>query len=107
MIMEKIEIKNVDKSIYREVLDNGLEIIIIPNDKISKKKNYYFSYGTYYGAYINEFVPIGKSKMMKFPSGIAHFLEHKMFERKESEKPIDLHAKMGTNVNALSRYKNT
>ena len=107
MIMEKIEIKNVDKSIYREVLDNGLEIIIIPNDKISKKKNYYFSYGTYYGAYINEFVPIGKSKMMKFPSGIAHFLEHKMFESKEGEKPFDFYAKTGSYVNAFTSYKNT
>ena len=29
MIMEKIELKNVDKTIYREVLDNGLEIIIL------------------------------------------------------------------------------
>ena len=73
MIMEKIEIKNVDKFIYREVLDNGLEIIIIPNDKISKKKNYYFSYVTYYGAAINEFVPVGKNKMTSFPSGIVHF----------------------------------
>ena len=43
MIMEKIELKNVDKTIYREVLDNGLEIIIIPNNEFSKKKNYYFN----------------------------------------------------------------
>lgn len=107
MIMEKIEIKNVDKSIYREVLDNGLEIIIIPNDKISKKKNYYFSYVTYYGAAINEFVPIGMSKMTSFPSGIAHFLEHKMFESKDGEKPFDFYAKTGSYVNAFTSYKNT
>ena len=105
--MEKIEIKNVDKFIYREVLDNGLEIIIIPNDKISKKKNYYFNYGTYYGASINEFVPLGHSKMTSFPSGIAHFLEHKVFESKDDIKPFDFYAKTGSYINAFTSYKNT
>ena len=33
--MEKIELQKVDKTIYREVLDNGLEIIIIPNEEYS------------------------------------------------------------------------
>ena len=105
--MEKIEIKNVDKTIYREVLDNGLEVIIIPNDRISKKKNYYFSYGTYYGALYNEFVPFGKNKMTTFPSGIAHFLEHKMFESEDGIKPFDYYAKSGSYVNAFTSYKNT
>ena len=107
MMMEQIEIKNVDKTIYREVLDNGLEIIIIPNEKISKKKNYYFNYGTYYGAAINEFTPIGMNKMTSFPSGIAHFLEHKMFETKDKIKPFDYYAKTGSYVNAFTSYKNT
>lgn len=107
MIMEKIELKNVDKEIYREVLDNGLKIIIIPNSKSSKKKNYYFNYGTYYGALINEFVPKGKNKMTSFPSGIAHFLEHKMFESKDDIKPFDFYAKTGSYVNAFTSYKST
>ena len=107
MIMEKIELKNVDKTIYREVLDNGLEIIIIPNEEYSKKKNYYFNYGTYYGAAINEFVPKGMSKMTSFPSGIAHFLEHKMFESEDGIKPFDFYAKTGSYVNAFTSYKST
>ena len=107
MIMEKIELKNVDKTIYREVLDNGLEIIIIPNNEFSKKKNYYFNYGTYYGALNNEFVPKGESKMTIFPNGIAHFLEHKMFESKDGIKPFDFYAKTGSYVNAFTSYKST
>ena len=107
MIMEVIELKRVDKTIYREVLDNGLEIIIIPNERISNKKNYYFNYGTYYGALNNEFVPKGMNKMTSFPSGIAHFLEHKMFESKDSIKPFDFYAKTGSYVNAFTSYKNT
>lgn len=105
--MEKIELKNVDKTIYREVLDNGLEVIVIPNNKISKKKNYYLNYGTYYGAAINEFVPINKNKMSAFPKGIAHFLEHKMFESEDGEKPFDFYAKSGSYVNAFTSYKTT
>ena len=38
--MDKLELKDVDKTIYKEVLDNGLLLIVIPNEKISKKKNY-------------------------------------------------------------------
>ena len=105
--MEKIELQKVDKTIYREVLDNGLEIIIIPNEEYSKKKNYYFNYGTYYGALNNDFVPIGKNKMTSFPKGIAHFLEHKMFETASGEKPFDFYAKTGSYVNAYTSYKST
>ncbi len=105
--MEKIELKNVDKTIYREVLDNGLEIIIIPNEKISKKKNYYLNYGTYYGAAINEFIPKGKTKMTSFPKGIAHFLEHKMFETESGETAFEFYAKSGSYVNAFTSYKTT
>ena len=105
--MEKIELQKVDKTIYSEVLDNGLEIIIIPNEEYSKKKNYYFNYGTYYGALNNDFVPIGKNKMTSFPKGIAHFLEHKMFETASGEKPFDFYAKTGSYVNAYTSYKST
>ena len=105
--MERIELQKVDKTIYREVLDNGLEIIVIPNEEFSKKKNYYFNYGTYYGANINEFIPINKTKMTSFPKGIAHFLEHKMFETNSDEKPFDFYAKSGSYVNAYTSYKST
>lgn len=104
--MDKLELKDVDKTIYKEVLDNGLLLIVIPNEKISKKKNYYFNYGTYYGALTNDFVPLGSSKMAKFPNGIAHFLEHKMFES-EDVSPFDFYAKSGSYVNAFTSYKAT
>lgn len=105
--MEKIELKNVDKTIYTETLDNGLKIILIPNENFSKKKNYYFNYGTHYGAEINEFVPLNETKMTKFPYGIAHFLEHKMFENENNESTFDFFAKTGSYVNAYTGYKST
>ena len=104
--MDNLELKDVDKTIYKEVLDNGLLLIVIPNEKISKKKNYYFNYGTYYGALTNDFVPLGSSKMTKFPNGIAHFLEHKMFES-EDVSPFFFFAKSGSYVNAFTSYKAT
>ena len=77
--MKEIKLKGLDISCYRETLDNGLEIIMLP---YSNKKNYFISYATKYGSEITKFSPIGKKGEIKVPDGIAHFLEHKMFEQK-------------------------
>lgn len=106
-MMEKIAINGVDKDIYKEVLPNGLQLILIPNDKNTRKKNYYVNYGVYYGALNNEFVPLEKEKMESFPPGIAHFLEHKMFEMEDGTTPFKFFSESGTYVNAYTSYKAT
>ena len=50
------------------------------------KKGYtkkYAVFATNYGSNDNEFVPINKDEFVRMPEGIAHFLEHKMFEEPE------------------------
>ena len=42
----------------------------------------YGLFTTDYGSIDNTFVPIGQEEMIEVPDGIAHFLEHKMFEKK-------------------------
>ena len=62
---------------YVETLDNGLKVILIP------KNDFYTSYAILsvkYGSKDTEFIPYGKTEMVKSPEGIAHFLEHKLFE---------------------------
>ena len=81
--MTKYEIKGTDTYYYREMLPNGLDIILLPDDN-DKKKNYFINFGTYYGALTNSFVPYGKKEMVDFPHGIAHFLEHKCFPKFDS-----------------------
>ena len=59
--MIKYEIKGTDTYYYREMLPNGLDIILLPDDN-DKRKNYFINFGTYYGALTNSFVPYGKKK---------------------------------------------
>lgn len=104
--MKKIEIKGTDTYYYREKLTNGLDVILLP-DENSKKKNYFINFGTYYGALTNSFEPVGKKKMVDFPHGIAHFLEHKCFEMKEEPAPFEFYASTGSYVNAFTNYDTT
>ena len=105
--MQKIAIKGVDRDIYREILPSGLDLILIPNDKNTKKKNYYINFGVYYGALNNDFIPYQQKKMRSFPAGIAHFLEHKMFEMKEADSPFNFYSESGSYVNAYTSYHST
>ena len=83
--MKEISLKGLDQNCFIETLKNGLEIVMIP---YKDKKNYYMTYATRYGSEINCFVPKGEKKMTSFPNGIAHFLEHKMFEQENGEYPF-------------------
>jgi len=102
--MEKIKIKDIDEYVYYEKLDNGLEVYLYTKDNIH---NNYVTFTTKYGSIFNEFVPIGESKMTSFPKGIAHFLEHKVFARKEDPQPMEFFAKSGSVCNAYTTFRNT
>ena len=77
--MKKISLKGLDQDLYYEKLANGLDIYLIPYEN---KENYIMYYVTKFGSVKTSFIPIGEKKMTKVPDGIAHFLEHKMFEQK-------------------------
>ncbi|MDD3048967.1 MAG: pitrilysin family protein [Bacilli bacterium] len=97
--MNKLEINGVNEFLYYEKLDNGLEIYMIPKKDIN---NTYVSFATRYGSKTNEFIPLGEDKFVKVPNGIAHFLEHKLFEQKDGIEPSDFYAKNGADVNAFT-----
>ncbi|MBR5369831.1 MAG: insulinase family protein [Bacilli bacterium] len=101
--MKKISLKNLDMILYTETLSNGLEICMLP---YKNKKNYYVSFVTRYGSDVLEFTDISK-KSYKPPLGIAHFLEHKMFEQESGEDPFSFYAKSGTDCNACTSCTNT
>ena len=98
--MKKIQINNFIEKIFYEKLDNGLEIYLLP---LKNKKNYAATYGIKYGGRNVDF-KIG-DKVYKTPSGIAHFLEHKMFER--DNDPFSFYEKSGTEVNASTSHDYT
>ncbi len=102
--MEKIKIKDIDEYIYYEKLDNGLKVYLYTKDNVYSN---YVTFTTKYGSIYNEFVPINGDKMIKVPKGVAHFLEHKVFEQKEDPQPMEFFAKSGSICNAYTTFKNT
>ena len=102
--MKPIKIAQVDETIYFEKLDNGMEVYLYTKDDFH---NNYVTFTTKFGSVYNEFVPLGKNKMIKVPHGIAHFLEHKVFVQENDPQPMDFYANSGTMCNAYTTFKNT
>lgn len=95
--MKKIPLSKLDINVYYEKLENGLEVFIAPKDNVN---NIYVTYSTKYGGNHNEFIPIGKNKMVTVPLGIAHFLEHQLFNQKDGTDVMSFYSERGTDVNA-------
>ena len=90
-----------DETYYTEVLDNGLRVFIFHKPEF---KSTSCAFGTPYGALmINQKF---NGKKYSFNPGIAHFLEHKLFEAKGDDMMNQFSA-MGANVNAFTSYRET
>lgn len=101
--MNAVIYKKLGETIYHEKLVNGLEIFILP------KKGFHKTFATFttkYGSIDNKFLLPEKKCITQVPDGIAHFLEHKMFE---SEKGDVYHtfAKQGAFANAFTSFSRT
>ena len=101
--MKKIELKGLEATLYQETLDNGLEIYLLPYEN---KKNYYISYATHFGSDVLQFTDT-TGKTHTPPLGVAHFLEHKMFEEESGIDPFSFFSESGTDSNASTSYDNT
>ena len=102
--MKKIDLEGLDQTLFYEELENGLSVYMVP---YKNKKNYSMHYVTKFGSVDTCFVPIGEDKEIQVPDGIAHFLEHKMFESEDGVDPFSVAAKSGTNCNASTSYHAT
>lgn len=101
--MERKVFEHINEEIYYEKLDNGLDVYIVPKPGFNK---YYATFTTKYGSIDNKFIPIGEEEMITVPDGIAHFLEHKMFESEEGDVFNDF-SKYGANANAFTSFNRT
>ena len=97
--MEKILINKVKEVLYHEVLENGLEVFMVPNNKVSETQ---ISFTTKYGSTNVEFIPRGQKEMKSYPNGIAHFLEHKLFEQKDGTHMLSYYSNNGASANAYT-----
>ena len=88
--------KRIGESVYRETLPNGLQVCVVPKPGYAKK---YAFFATRYGGMDTRFCLNGK--WLDTPAGIAHYLEHKMFDTKEGNALQEL-AKNGAEPNAFT-----
>lgn len=101
--MEKKFYEQFHQTVYHQKLNNGLDVTLIPRNGFKK------AYGiltTNYGAVDNQFIPLNGQKMIQVPDGIAHFLEHKMFEKADHDA-FDLFGELGADSNAFTSYTQT
>ena len=98
--MEKIKIKETNETLYYKKLNNGLEIYILPN---KNQKNFYITFNTKFGSINTEFKNDNNKEFIKVPNGIAHYLEHLMFNM-EQGTAFDFFSKLGASVNAFTSY---
>ena len=102
--MKIIESSNVKEKVYIENLENGMTIIVIPKANTTKK---YILWGTNYGSIDNKFIVPGEEKETEVPDGVAHFLEHKMFEQENGTNSLDVLSSLGVEANAYTTNDHT
>ena len=95
------QLKGTDVDIFFEKLDNGLKIYLAP---FKNRKNYYIDYNVKYGSNVYEFISSHTNKKTKKPYGVAHFLEHKMFEQEDGMDPFSFFSQTGSDANASTSY---
>ena len=102
--MKIIESLKVKEKVYIEKLENGLTVMIIPKNGIQKK---YAIWGTNYGSNDSKFIVPGENKVTEVPKGVAHFLEHKMFEQENGKNSLDVLTALGVDANAYTTNDHT
>lgn len=102
--MQVIENLKVKEKIYKEKLENGLTVIIIPKEGIQKK---YMIWGTHYGSNESSFVVPQEKETTTVPNGVAHFLEHKLFEQENGSNSLDVLTALGVEANAYTTNDHT
>lgn len=102
MKIETIECELLGEAYYKLEHDSGLTIYVMPKKSV---KSCYALFGTNYGSIDTSF-SLKDGEMISVPEGIAHFLEHKLFESDELGA-FERYAKTGADANAYTGFDKT
>lgn len=94
--------ESVGEQVYFTRLSNGLTIHLVP------KEDYYETYGmitTKFGSVDTRILVNGDER--KYPAGIAHFLEHKVFEDEKGQDYLKKFVHLGSESNAFTSFTKT
>lgn len=101
--MQVIENNQIKEKLYIEKLDNGLVVMILP--KKTRKK--YIVWSANFGSVDNKFYAPGEEELTVVPDGIAHYLEHKLFEQENGRNSLDVLTSIGVDANAYTTNDHT
>ena len=102
--MKVIDCSVIKEKAYIDKLENGLKIIVIPKKESNKK---YIIWGTNFGSNDNRFIYPETGEEVIVPDGVAHFLEHKMFEQRDGTNSLDTLSALGVDANAYTTNDHT
>lgn len=100
--MKEILYEGIAEKVVTKVCDCGLKVCVIPKENYKKT---YALLATDFGSIDRNFKLGGEE--VTVPDGIAHFLEHKMFEQEDGTNAFDEFAKYGANANAFTSFEMT
>ena len=93
----------VKEMVYRTRLANGLTVALLPKKEF---KEVYGSVTVQFGS-VDMLVTEVDGDVKQYPAGIAHFLEHKLFEREDSSDLMSAFTSLGADSNAFTSFTKT
>lgn len=93
----------VKEMVYRTRLANGLTVALLPKKEF---KEVYGSVIVQFGS-VDTLVTEVDGDVKQYPAGIAHFLEHKLFEREDSSDLMSAFTSLGADSNAFTSFTKT
>ena len=93
----------VKEMVYRTRLANGLTVALLPKKEF---KEVYGSVTVQFGS-VDTLVTGVDRDVKQYPAGIAHFLEHKLFEREDSSDLMSAFTSLGADSNAFTSFTKT
>lgn len=101
--MPKNNYDTINEVLITEKLSNGLHVFLLPKRELSKT---FAIFSTNYGSVDLNFIPRNKDDAVTVPEGVAHFLEHKLFEKEDHDVFADF-SKQGASANAFTSFTET
>ena len=102
--MKQITCSRLGETLYHHTHQSGLEIYILPKAGYSKS---YAIFATKYGSADADFLNPHTGNRISVPDGVAHFLEHKMFEQPDGTDAFAEFSKSGADANAFTSFLTT
>lgn len=103
-MIQEMTSSRLNETYYKIKHPSGLTVLLYPMKGFSSA---YALYGTRYGSIDTTFRSNDKEDFITVPEGVAHFLEHKLFENENGVDAFELFAKTGASANAFTSFDRT